>query len=402
VVVALVVLAGCGGVVAPGEQTGGAGSTADPAATPATETPGAAARPTVTVEGSLPVDADRAFERTARLVGTTPTRAPTVTVDDEGGGRATLVDDRVDLLERFGVSRADGPVAVPVGGYATSATAVGLAVGENATPGELERALVHEFVHVLQFQRGAVDGAHSAGPRERARTTDRRMAARGVVEGAAVYVTSAYVRQHLSVPTERAVLDRHYPDAPTRRRLSWAPYRFGADHVAARVEGPATHWSVYDDPPVTTEQLLDGPATGPPRNLTVRVDGPRVRGTDSKGELYVRELLADALSRERARRAADGWGDDRALALDADGASVHAWVLRFDTADDAAEFRPAVTDFLATVADRPVERDQPRPAEATRVLAPSPSTVVVLAGQRRGVEALAVTATGGTVTVGAE
>lgn len=343
--VALLVAAGC--VSPTARPTPDDAETDEPSAGPAG----------VTVRGGdLPLDADRTFDRTTRLLdaGADP---PTLYVSDPARASNVTRDPR-DLRGVLGLGRPRpsaviGPTVV--GGATSPLGTVYVVPGAEADAGAIERTLAHEYVHVVQFDRGAVERLRDAAPDAYVGTTDARLARRSLLEGGAVYVADVYTERYLEgTRTESAQLRELYPQASAGTRYFWAPYFYGSRYVADQVDSPAGLLALYADAPLTTEQVLhdETPETEPARMLLVQpvVATPAWdhRETDTKGELFVRVVLTEHLDEERAATAAAGWGRDRAVRFAAaDGTGEgYAWVLRWDTAADAAEFGAALRSYL--------------------------------------------------------
>ncbi|WP_227131488.1 hypothetical protein [Halorubellus salinus] len=272
-----------------------------------------------------------------------------------------------------------------------------------ATPGEIyvapkaaseravERVLVHEQFHVVQFQQGWVD------PYGDPPTTDGRVAWRGVVEGTAVWVTDRYVDRH-HAPGATAGRERHaavVEDGPSYNRLFSAPYLFGARWTDHHVDDPANVSWAYENVPTTSEQLMHNrtPAEEPIDgvDLAIRSEDWFDRDADRLGELYVWATLRGELSANRSRTAAAGWGGDAfTMVADTSGRTeTLAWALRWDGERDADEFTAAARDWAAA-------RDDD---VAIRVLRVNATTSVVLAGQDAFVGNATADVEGGTVVV---
>ena len=81
--------------------------------------------------------------------------------------------------------------------------------------------------------------------------------------------------------------------------------------------------ALYDNPPLSTEQVLHvDKLLQVPRDHPVELhlpappsDDVEVLGSDTLGELGIREMLATQLPRDRSSRAAAGWGGDRYLLM---------------------------------------------------------------------------------------
>lgn len=389
----LLLLAGCGGVTdqSPAAEATPAGTevgveTAEPTTSP-TE---AAAGPGVEVRGDLPVDAGRAFGRVLALTGTDVAPRPVVARNRSEwrrlrGREPTPLDRalgfesrRVDTGSPVGYTPREGPVSIAPG---------------NGSSEQVERVLVHEFVHVVQFESGMLPRAGSA----RTATTDRRKTWLALREGGAVYVTDVYAHRYLDVRNDSAVVAARRERSPTARS-ALAPYYVGHRYVAARIDDPAALPTVYADPPRTTEQLVHGysRAEEPPRALTVTArtgaSGWVRTGTDTAGELTTRNALTTALSPSRAATAAAGWGTDRLLAFEGtDSNRGWVWVHRWDSPGEADEARAA----FAVWADR-----RSSSPSAYRVARVGPATTAVAFGDRSLVANVTVTGGNGNVTVG--
>lgn len=377
----LLTLAGCVGAPT-------AATDPEPTASATTDREAPATPDAVAVRGgSLPANATLVFERVEELHGV-DVEAPTVHVEriTERGSFADgstpirrlfgVAETEVNLSRAGGLTRTDGTVFVHPGA---------------SEPRRIERVLAHEFVHVVQFRSGTVPWPSADA------STDRRLARLGVVEGAAVDATDAYVARYRPNATRQsAQVARDYERGPSGNRLLWARYLFGHRYVDGRVDAPAELDRVYATPPNTTEQLVHGldPGAEPPRPLsadvTVTREGwRRAVADDTAGELFVRVVLRSRLGRERAARAAAGWGNDSLHAF-GDGRRVGAaWVLRWDSATDADEFAAAFRRYA--------DRRGPRFAFGLR--RPTPNTTVAVAGPAGFVENATATATADGVRV---
>lgn len=388
------VVAGCG------VPSGDRGATDTPSPTPAgTET--AAADGIEVRNGSLPVDPDRTFDRTRGLLGSDAAPPPAVVVADDGN--VTEEPSVPAFWSLAGVEPRDPvePVGAVENGYTTALGTIVLAPGESSNASRVERLLVHEFVHYVQFRERRASALRGRLPA----TTDGSFVARAVLEGVAVYATDAYVdrygddrrRNSEIYPRLRAA----YP-AGSYQRYALAQYVEGRAYVADRLgtdpPDPAAADAIYERPPTTSEQVIHGLAPGeePPRELRVTVrtaggDGPGFSpaGRDTMGEAFVRAALENGVDESRAAEAAAGWGNDsRVVFRDGDGVG-YAWVLRWDDAANASEFRPAAVQYLAG-------QDT---VDAFRVESVGAETVVVLLGDRSFVREASVGGTGGNVTV---
>jgi len=354
----------------------------------------------VAVEGgTLPVNATLIFQRIADLLGV-DVEAPTVRIEPGGASRdgssGSPLDRDLTFERRLGIAPPEngtGPPPTGLGGGAMD-DEVRL-VFYDTTPDAVDRerlelVVAHEFVHVIQFQRGE----------------DRKLAAaRGtrtaMLEGGAVFVTDRYARQYdLTYPGGTLPIERwvhRYPRLPPWDRVLGAQYHFGAQYLDRRIDEASALWAVYDDPPGTMERVIHGDDAGPPRSLSVDGEAPEwtVTREGTQGEHVIRAILRGAMEREAAAAAATGWGSDELLEFEPKGGSEddvgHAWVLRWDDAGDAEEFEAASRQLVAA---RAGEVDA-----SFAVIRVAPETVVLLVGPPAFVERAAVSGTNGRVTV---
>lgn len=333
--VGLVAVAGCAAPVA------------DPG-TPTVETRG----------GDLGVDPGVEYDRLRTLVGTNVSAPARVAVANESvlpnrsapGAVATPAP-----FAAFGVEPRPEERGELQYRYVADVGATGsIRVHPGEKPPALVRTiLVHEYVHYLQVQRGDLGRLRSAVD---TRSTDGAFVYRAVVEGIAVTVTDAYVREYLPEAEPNAALYETLDEVLVRGTPAWygnARYRFGARYVDGRVADASAALEVVAAPPRTSEQVLHGHAPGaePPLNVSVSVVGDTpwgVVGRDRMGEAFLLTALGD-LPAERAREAAAGWGTDELLILRRSGTenASYALVTRWDTAADAREFAAAYRDALA-------------------------------------------------------
>jgi hypothetical protein len=370
----------------------------DSPATTVAELPTTVAEPPtdrLTVEGDPGgVDAHRTYRR---LQGLYDRDLPALSARFRRTGGVELRETHPDPL--FGLL-ADPSIRIdrPVRGAASDGRA-SVSYRNGTPPGVVERVLVHELAHALEPPALHEEMETAAG--DDADTTDATLAREAVAEGAAVFVADAYAERYLDVPTQSARLVAEWSTMTDATRLLWAPYRYGADHIHTRVSSAAYLAVVYADPPFTTERVLHPFRTAvEPRPLAVEsegVPGGERASTDTKGELYLRVLLASELPRERAARAAAGWGTDRLLTYEGDDAAF-AWVLRWDGPRDASQFEAAMTDYLNATATRRADGWSNGDA-AFRLGRVSGETSYVLAGDPAFVRSVRVTGNDSAVTV---
>ncbi|UTF53128.1 hypothetical protein [Natronosalvus rutilus] len=364
VVLLSVVLAGC---AAPMADVGSVdGSTGDDRAT---------GERTLEVHGDLPLDANATFDRVQSLLAI-DLRPPTVYVDEPIERPPRAVQDPSSFYAVMGIPApdpTDGAEELRVGGVSSAMQAVYLLPEADASPAEIEQVFVHELVHTAQFQRGAPQRVQAEIPAEHRGTTDARLTVTSLIEGSAVYVSSAYTEAYdLPVTPEDDLLESLYPNASPGTRLSWGPYHHGGRYVAAAADSPATHWSVYETPPVTMQEVRRGePAIAmgeaelEPFEIEVGVDAESAgwesdpTGTDVVGSFVLEQVLATELDTDAARDAAAGWSYDRVRRISNDGAMAgddssgdevdsYAWAIRFEDESNAS----LATDAMATALER--------------------------------------------------
>ncbi|MFC7195319.1 hypothetical protein ACFQL4_12775 [Halosimplex aquaticum] len=285
-----------------------------PTATP-TATPNGSDAPDVAVRGgNLSVDEDAVYADVQELLGT-DVEPPTVYVRDE-----------MPALERYNDRLAADPFYDAFGygsefintsvyhGQATQNRIV--VMPRNASERQEKTLLAHEYVHWMQFHSDVVD---TSGFGEFVDDSDSQQVAAGLVEGASVYVTDAYVDRYLNTSwNQTQELREQYERGPAGRRLFRARYLYGSRYIHSQVESPRNVSWLYNEStptPVTTEQLIHGytPNEEPERNLTIAVNATGnwtdvSNHYDTQGEVVVRTMLRAELNRSAASTAATGWG----------------------------------------------------------------------------------------------
>ncbi|WP_415381848.1 hypothetical protein [Halosimplex sp. TS25] len=375
-------------------------ATQTPTATP-TATPNGSDDPDVDLRGGpLSVDEDAVYADVQELLGT-DVEPPTVYVRDE-----------MPRLERYNDQLAADPF-YDAFGYGDEFVNTSVYHGQaspdriivmpkNASERQVKTLLAHEYVHWMQFHSDVADTSGFGGFVD---DTDSQQVAAGLVEGASVYVTDAYVDRYLNTSwNQTQELREQYEEGPAGRRLFRARYLYGSQYIHSQVESPRNVSWLYDEStptPVTTEQLIHGytPSEEPERNLTIAVNASGnwtdiSRHYDTQGEVVVRTMLRAELNRSVASTAAAGWGSDHVARLrHADNRSRHgfAWALRWDDAGEAGEFASAFENWRA---ERPASDET-----AYRLARVDSQTVAVFAGDEAFVANATASGTNGNVTV---
>jgi hypothetical protein len=273
---------------------------------------------------------------------------------------------------------------------------------EGKRPLGMRYTLAHEFTHNVQFAR--TEGTAVRRAVFYADDHQRRRVAAAIMEGSASYTALRQVLKYTD-HDRSAVLSRvdEYRNASPAGKYVWAPYHFGRQYVAARVDSPAEHWRLYGNPPETAEELIHGLAPGsePPKPLSVRVEAGEwsVEERERRGEMFLRVVLAAELSEPRAAAGAAGWGNDELLTIETASGTGYAWAIRWDSPEEAAEFRGALRVAMDRRADR---RGGVWTANGTAIdlRQASDGTTVVFAGDPSFVTGATASAAGGNVTVG--
>jgi hypothetical protein len=230
-----------------------------------------------------------------------------------------------------------------------------------------EGLLAHEFVHALQDQHFDLLRLITARPF----SFDREEAAFAVVEGDAVSVErrveqgDAWSRKTLEEVAreedERYSLYRRGVGAlfpPLLTETFIFRYRDGLRFVEAmrRARPPVRLDDVFRRPPASSEQVLHPEkylSNERPREVSLDAEGFADEGwslaaATPLGEVGVRGLLLAGVPTEEARRAAAGWGGDRAFLFEREGrAPLFVWKTVWDTGRDAQEFFRAYNALLA-------------------------------------------------------
>jgi hypothetical protein len=246
-----------------------------------------------------------------------------------------------------------------IGGYYLPRTRTLALVGSDSGRGLLgEITLAHELTHALEDQHFGIESHGSTGYRR-----DRSTAETALHEGTATIAMVDYavlskirttkvpasVREEALGALDKTVVPASSGLPRYLREGLVFPYAAGARLVNG-IEARGG-WSAVDraleDPPVSTEQVMH-PAKYETRERPVHVRVRPPSGVDlieqgDFGEFDTEQLLRAANGRERARRAAAGWGGG-GFALWRAGGDRYGLELRWtwDSPRDAAEFARAV------------------------------------------------------------
>jgi hypothetical protein len=223
----------------------------------------------------------------------------------------------------------------------------------------------HEYTHALQdaaFQPSQFDPDADV-------EDDRALALTSLTEGDASLTMFAWAFEHLSQQELIEIgASQELPD--TEGIPSWMVNQLQFPYTTGQVWASALAGSnplapnyaeidaAYQDPPDSTEQIIDLDAWEP-REEPVSVEVPDLVALMGDGWEEVDETAIGQASigfmleffghtRDDANAAAAGWGGDRVSVVTAqeDGAFAVAWRLAWDTAADADEFRAAYESVI--------------------------------------------------------
>ena len=397
----LVVLSGCTVVDISSETTPTPAPTT-PSETPS-EGPPSASNGTVTIQGDdPPFDADWAFTRTWALLDADGP-PPTVLIGSPDEFETATPHWGGEFTELLGVtpSNSRAEPETEVDGFATADRIV-LTWEGDPNPAVAESIYVHELVHVIQYRSTPLETDVDARD-ERWSSTDDRLLETALLEGAAGYTEAEYADRYIddSLGYEPPLGVARYANASGTERLALAPYHFGHEYAIDRLDHPREHHELYEDPPMTTSELLDGDpdsdAPYPRIEMSVTADEWESAERDRMGQLYLRVVLSELHSEEEAANATSGWVDDVRVTVESDDQKAHALAVRWDTDDDAAAFADAMETHLEAEFDREHEGCEPECAFA--VEQPDDRTTVVLVGAASFVENASVSVDDDNVTV---
>jgi hypothetical protein len=207
----------------------------------------------------------------------------------------------------------------------------GSAAKRSGVINELVRALVDQ-----NFNLRRVTGL-------RARDRDRAFAAKGIVNGTAALASGVRPAVVRGTSLERFEgLEDAGALSAGKTLASQLRYLGGTPALASALRSF----------PSTTEQLLHidkflERERALPVGLPATIDGDELSATESFGELDVRSLLR-AFGVPNAAEVADGWGGGRlGFYISPLGQAITVLALRWDTVEDAAEWRDAAARYVA-------------------------------------------------------
>ncbi|MGZ8693361.1 MAG: hypothetical protein ACXWZT_11600 [Gaiellaceae bacterium] len=217
------------------------------------------------------------------------------------------------------------------------------------TPTAQRARVVNELVRALVDQNFNL--RRIAGMRVRDR--DRALAAKSIVDGTAALASGVSASPIRGAPLER-FLQLESGLGAGKALAKELRYLGGSRALASALQ-------LF---PQTTEQLLHidkflERERALPVRLPTRIGDWRLSAAETFGELDVRSLLR-AFGVPKAVAAAEGWGGGRVgLYVSPTGTTTAALALQWDTIDDAAEWRDAVTRYVGAAFPGAMARDCP-------------------------------------------
>jgi hypothetical protein len=211
--------------------------------------------------------------------------------------------------------------------------------------------VLHELVRALVDQNYNLSRLRGLRMRDR----DRALAANAIVDGAAALASGVRADGPRGSSLDRFLqLEDGAGLGPGRALAAELRYLGGRKALA----------SALRTFPQTTEQLLhiDKFLEREPRlsvQLPSRIGEAKLSASETFGELSVRNLLR-AVGVRNSTAVATGWGGGRlALYLSGRGEAIAALVLRWDSPEDAAEWREAVQQYVAAAFGAAATHDCP-------------------------------------------
>jgi len=187
----------------------------------------------------------------------------------------------------------------------------------------------------------------------RVRDRDRAIAAKSIVDGTAALASGVSASPVRGTPLER-FLELESGLAAGKALAKELRYLGGSRALASalRLFPQTTEQLLHIDKFLERERAL-------PVRLPTRIGDWKLSASETFGELDVRSLLL-AFGVPNAVAAAEGWGGGRiGLYVSPTGQTTAAVALRWDTVDDSAEWRDAVTRYVGAAFPGAAARDCP-------------------------------------------
>jgi hypothetical protein len=239
---------------------------------------------------------------------------------------------------------------------------------------EQEPVMMHEITHALQDQHFDLQARFRAN--RNSDNDDYLLAQQALFEGDATVATLQFTiepfKRHFSelpdlafimeTQMEAEMLKSPVLSATPRflRETLIFPYGYGASFLQ-EIWKHNPSWEavnkIYSDPPSSTEQIMHPEKYYGTRDKPKPVDAAAKAarlGAEWKipyksvlGEFMLGQLLELHMNKDRAKRAATGWGGDEVLLLENGDGRNAVWIeTEWDTADDAEKFFDAMDEWF--------------------------------------------------------
>jgi len=237
-----------------------------------------------------------------------------------------------------------------------------------------EPVMMHEITHALQDQHFDLQARFRAN--RNSENDDNLLAQQALFEGDATVVALQFTiepfKRHFSDLPDLAFIMEMQMEAEMSKSpvLSSVPKFLGETLVFPYGYGAAflqeiwkrnPSWDsvnkLYSDPPVSTEQIMhpekyygtrDNPKPVDAVTKAARLGGEwKIPYKSVFGEFMLGQMLELHLNKDRAKRAAMGWGGDEVLLLENGAEQNTVWIeTEWDTADDAEKFFAAMDEWF--------------------------------------------------------
>lgn len=366
----------------------------------------------VDVSGAcLPFNSDAVYKRVMDMAGVDLDKGPSVkAIPARQTSRYDLGFDNETFGATMGIA-PDGTPSVFVPGFAQpnsnpdgtvnpavtmryiglwNDTALQDELGIQYGPDDVEVTAAHEFLHVVQFYQGSQERLAANLTSEGVNLADVELA---MVEGSASFFESEYQRLYMDNPNAmRNFSAWANSSAYTMKQLG--PYVAGSHYTRWYLNGSTENFEkIYDNPPVSMEQILHkyAPDEELPKNLSVdgevSSDWSTPSSAKTKGELFLRSALRSGVSGPKAADGAKGWGQDGVIEFQNTSYSAagnykygYGWAIRFDDATEAAEFESIFQEWLDSKGSIGNGLYGESADQTYRMVVVSDETIVVLAG----------------------
>jgi len=237
-----------------------------------------------------------------------------------------------------------------------------------------EPVMVHEITHALQDQHFDLQARFRAN--RKSDNDDDLLAQQALFEGdatvTALQFTIASFKRHFSeLPDLGFIMETQMESEMSQSPVLSAtprflretlvfPYGYGAAFLQ-EIWKQTPSWQavnkIYSDPPVSSEQIMHPEKYYGTRDNPKPVDAAAKAarlGAEWKipyksvfGEFMLGQMLELHLNKDRAKRAAAGWGGDEVLLLENGAGRNAVWIeTEWDTADDAEKFFSAMDEWF--------------------------------------------------------